>query len=93
MRFLELTLHQTQLLSDLYKTSSDHRERQRAHALLLNSRGHSIPFLAELFEVDRETITRWLDRFADSSTSTNTLSLQDQARSGRPTTLAEDQKK
>lgn len=58
MRYVQLTSAQSQLLNQLYKSSPDHRERQRAHALLLSERGYSIPDLADLLAVDRDTISR-----------------------------------
>lgn len=65
MRFIELTSEQRHQLTLLYKTSQDHRERQRAHALLLSKRNYSIPDLADLFELDRDTVSRWMDRWQD----------------------------
>lgn len=94
MRYIQLTTQQTQQLTQLYKTSHDHRERQRAHALLLSQRNYTIPDLADLFEVDRDTITHWMDRWQEALIdSRKTLTLHDQARSGRPSTLSADQKK
>ena len=94
MRYVQLTTKQSQQLTQLYKTSQDHRERQRAHALLLSQRNYTIPDLADLFEVDRDTISHWMDRWQEWLTdSPKTLTLHDQSRSGRPATLADDQKK
>jgi len=94
MRYVQLTTQQTQQLTQLYKTSQNHRERQRAHALLLSQRNYTIPDLADLFEVDRDTISRWMDRWREWLTdSQKTLALHDQTRSGRPAVLSTDQKK
>ncbi len=94
MRYIQLTTQQTQQLTQLYKTSQDHRERQRAHALLLSQRSYTIPDLADLFEVDRDTISHWMDRWQEWLTdSQETLVLHDQTRSGRPATLSTGQKK
>lgn len=94
MRYIQLTTQQSQHLTQLYKTSTDHRERQRAHALLLSQRSYTIPDLADLFEVDRDTISDWMDRWQDwLADSQKPLALQDQARSGRPARLTDDQKK
>jgi transposase len=94
MRYVQLTTQQSQQLTQLYKTSPDHRERQRAHALLLSQRSYTIPDLADLFEVDRDTISNWMNRWQDwLLDSQKPLVLQDQARSGRPSTLDTDQKK
>lgn len=94
MRFVSLTQKQVDQLTQLYKNSPDHRERQRAHALLLSQRNFSIPDLADLFMVDRDTIGRWMDRWQDWLSQTQpALTLQDQPRSGRTPTLTDDQKK
>lgn len=94
MRYVQLTNQQEQQLIQLYKTSQDHRERQRAHALLLSHRTYTIPDLADLFEVDRDTVSRWMDRWQEWLGNTQEpLTLQDQARAGRPSSLVVDQKK
>ena len=94
MRYVQLTSQQEQQLNQLYKTSQHHRERQRAHALLLSHRNYTIPDLADLFVVDRDTVVRWMERWQDWLTNTeNPLTLQDQARAGRPSSLVSDQKK
>lgn len=94
MRYVSLTTDQINQLTQLYKTSPDHRERQRAQALLLSQRNYSVPDLADLFEVDRDTIGRWMDRWQDWLNQPQPdLSLQDQPRSGRTSTLNLDQKK
>ena len=93
-RYVQLTSPQQQQLAHLYKTSQDHRERQRAQALLLSHRNYTIPNLADLFEVDRDTVSRWMDRWQEWLINTQQpLTLQDQARAGRPASLALDQKK
>lgn len=94
MRYINLSPDQQTQLTLLYKTSQDHRERQRAHALLLSSRHYGIAELATLFDVDRDTISRWMDHWEQWPTdSQEPPDLQDQYRSGRPSTLSADQKK
>lgn len=99
MRYVSLTTDQVDQLTQLYKTSADHRQRQRAQALLLSHRNYSIPDLANLFDVDRDTVGRWMDRWQDWLQQTqqaqhpNVLTLQDQPRSGRTPNLTDDQKK
>ena len=94
MRYVQLTSQQEQQLNQLYKTSQHYRERQCAHALLLSHRNYIIPDLADLFVVDRDTVVRWMERWQDWLTNTeNPLTLQDQARAGRPSSLVSDQKK
>ena len=94
MRYVQLTTQQELQLTQLYKTSQDHRERQRAQALLLSHRNYTIPDLADLFEVDRDTVSRWMDRWQEWLVNTQMpLTLQDQGRAGRPSNLVSDQKK
>ena len=94
MRYVQLTSQQQQQLIQLYKNSQHYRERQRAHALLLSHRNYTIPDLADLFEVDRDTVSRWMDRWQEWLVNTQQpLTLQDQARAGQPSNLASDQKK
>lgn len=94
MRYVQLTTQQEQQLTQLYKISQDHRERQRAQALLLSHRNYTIPDLADLFEVDRDTVSRWMDRWQEWLVNTQIpLTLQDQGRAGRSSSLVSDQKK
>ena len=94
MRYIHLSPDQQTQLTLLYKSSPDHRERQRAHALLLSNRHYSIGDLATLFEVDRDTVSRWMDHWEQWPTdSQQPMDLQDHYRSGRPNTLSTDQKK
>ncbi|WP_186741648.1 helix-turn-helix domain-containing protein [Spirosoma utsteinense] len=83
-----------QQLTQLYKASQGHRKRQRAHALLLSHRNYTIPNLADFFEVNRNTVSRWMDRWQEWLVNTQQpLTLQDQARSGRLSSLVLVQKK
>ena len=76
-------------LQKIYKSDSLWRTRQRAQAILLSARGYNINQLADLFEVDRDRISQWLDWW-------NTYQfegLADEPRSGRPAIFDSDQKK
>jgi transposase len=92
MRYVRLSEEQTVQLEQLYKHSLHHRERQRAQALLLSHRGYPIEQLAELFAVDRDTVSRWFDRW-DQPAASCSIALQDQARAGRPSKLSNEEKK
>ena len=93
-RFIELTIGEHHQLTLLYKNSHDHRERQRAQALLLSARHYSTCELAALFDLDRDTISRWMNRWQEwLAGSPKALVLRDQRRSGRPAVLSPDQKK
>jgi len=65
------------------------RVRQRAHAILLSAKGYRIDQLVDIFfpdlrsGVDRDTITRWLDRWQEDHFD----GLEDAPRSGRPRSI------
>lgn len=67
------------------RTSPSFRTRQRAHAVLLSARGYRIGQLTDIFEVDRDTIARWLDRWERDE------GLDDAPRSGRPRVTTPEQ--
>ena len=68
-------------LKQLQRTSPVFRTRQRAQAILLSARGYRIDQLVDIFEVDRDTITRWLNHWD------NDRGLDDAPRSGRPRSI------
>ena len=80
-------------LRRLYREGATHRLRQRAHAILLSGRGWRVDALAELFESDRDTVSRWLDHWEQRSPGASLEpALADAPKSGRPRKLsAEDQ--
>ena len=70
-----------------------HRLRQRAQAILLSARGWRVDALANLFESDRDTVSRWLDHWeARLPGASLEEALADAPKSGRRRKLsAEDQ--
>lgn len=64
----------------VYRQGVTHRERQRAQSILLSSRGYSLDQLSDIVTADRDTISRWLDRWEKAGVS----ALSDAPRSGRP---------
>jgi transposase len=60
-----------------------HRVRMRAHSILLSSRGICIEEIARIYSVHRDTVSSWLDRFAQSGVE----GLRDKPRSGSPPKL------
>jgi transposase len=60
----ELTQEQREELRELMKTANE-QVRQRAHAVLLNSRGCSVDRIADIYEVDRDTVSHWLNPWED----------------------------
>lgn len=85
-RFIDsLTETQRKELKEVCRTHSNVRARTRAHALLLSERKYSIDQIADIFEVDRDTVAAWLDRWEAAQFD----SLDDGDRSGRPPLLNE----
>ena len=71
------------------RSHPSHRTRTRAHAILLSARRYSINQIADIFMVDRETVTSWLARWEEGETD----GLDDDPRSGRPSTLSDEEEK
>ena len=83
----KLSEKQREELEKLNKNSSSARVRTRAHAILLSSEGFTIEELMEIFQVERDTISRWLNNWEQY----NFDGLSDKIRSGRTPTLNEDE--
>ncbi len=84
MKFISPLNDETQArLRLLMHESPNARIRHRAHAVLLSARGYRIKQIADIFEVDRDTVSRWLDNWNERDTE----GLSDEPRSGRPRTL------
>ena len=63
MRIIRLSATEKTRLKEIRKTDSRYRVRDRAHALLLSAQGKKIKELAQIFEVDRDTISIWFNRW------------------------------
>src|SRR5215210_5443839 len=74
-------------LKQLMQTHPNHRVRMRAHAVLLSDRRYSIDRIADIFEVDRDTVRAWLARWDDDQTD----GLEDDPRAGRPAILTTEE--
>lgn len=84
MKFIaSLTPEQHEQLQGLMKNSPTHRTRQRAHAVVLSAKQYSVEQIADIFDVDRDTISQWLDNWSASGVA----GLADAAKSGRPPIL------
>jgi transposase len=59
------------------------RARMRAHSILLSHHGYSIPQIARLYEVDRRSVSLWLDRWQEAGL----VGLYDRPHTGRPPRL------
>lgn len=62
MRYVRgISDEQIEKLRNIARKSRNHRERERAKAILLSYKGYNITTLSDIFEVSRGTITNWLD--------------------------------
>jgi len=75
-------------LRQMWKTHPAHYTRVRAHAILLSSQGYEISAVAEIFGVDRDSVSSWIDRYELGGMD----ALQDADRPGAPATLDAEQK-
>lgn len=75
-------------LRQMWKTHPAHYTRVRAHAILLSSQGYEISAVAEIFGVDRDSVSSWIDRYELGGVD----ALQDADRPGAPATLDAEQK-
>lgn len=62
------------------------RVAMRAQMILLSARGYSAPRIAEIQDVAKVTVYKWIDRFDEHGPE----GLYDQAREGRPRKLGPD---
>ena len=74
-------------LKEAHKHHSSNRSRQRAHALLLSHKGYTITQLTDIFDVNRGTISQWLNDWK----TLGLVGLCDKPKSGRPTILNADE--
>ena len=80
-----LTDAERETLREALQYGPSARVRQRAQAVYLSSRGYRLALLAELFEVDRDTVSSWLDGWE----ARGVRGLYDAPRTGRPLLLNE----
>lgn len=90
MRFLE-KINESKLneVRNLFKNSLNSRVRARAHSVLLSIRGFSINQISELYEIDRDTVSTWLNKWE----SKGMKGLSDLSKEGRPSKVCNDLKK
>jgi len=75
-----LTPQEKASLYELMRKSLSFKVRQRAHAILLSAKKHKIDQLSDIFDVDRDTVSEWLNRWDINGLQ----GLMDAQRSGRP---------
>jgi transposase len=90
MKFVKpLTSEQREQLKEIMKSSAPERKRMRAHAVLLSERRYSINQIADIYQVDRDRVSQWLDWWEEFRFD----GLDDDPRSGRPPKLNEEEQK
>ena len=84
MRYVHpLTDKQREILAKTMKNDASPRARARAPSLLLHAQGVTINEIAKIYQVDRDTVSTWIKKWAQQGEA----SLYDQPRSGRPPQL------
>jgi transposase len=88
MRFIQgMTQETLSLLTRIHKHSQYPQVRERAHCMILSSRGYSIQQLQDIFQVSRLTITNWLNAWE----SRCLCGLYDKKGRGRKPKLTQEQ--
>jgi transposase len=86
-RIKGLTKEEQRTLLDAARYAPESRFRQRAHAVYLSGRGYRISQLADIFAVDRDTVSGWLTAWEQEGL----MGLHDDARPGRPRRVTEEE--
>jgi transposase len=84
-----LTAEQRDQLGEIMKSTAPQRKRMRAHTILLSDRRYSIDQIADIYQVDRDRVSQWLDWWEEDQFE----GLDDDSRSGRPPKLNEQERK
>lgn len=80
-----LTAAQREELQAIMKSTAPQRKRMRAHAVLLSARRYSLDQIADIYQVDRDRVSQWLERWEAAHVD----GLDDEPRSGRPPKLTD----
>jgi len=81
----ELKEEEKKELKRIMKEDESSRVRIRAHSILLSNREYGVDEIADIYEVDRDTISIWLQNWEESRYE----GLIDLPKSGRPPILNE----
>jgi len=60
-----ISVEQEQQLTELWKSHHCHYTRVRAHAILLSSQQYDISSIVDIFGVERDSVSSWIDRFSE----------------------------
>lgn len=78
-----LTCAETMALTQEMDTTASRRVRMRAHTILLSSQGLSINQIAQIYQVHRNSVSSWIDKWLTHGLD----GLYDRPRSGSPPKL------
>jgi transposase len=84
-----LTEEERVQLQEIMKSNAPQRRRMRAHAILLSDRRYSVNQIADIYQVDRDRVSEWIDWWEKDRFD----GLDDDPRSGRPPKLNEQEQK
>lgn len=89
MRYVRpLTANQRHTLAEIMTHDVTPRARVRAQSILLSSQGRKIKEIAQVYQVDRDTVATWIKQWENAGVE----SLYDKPRSGRPPKLTPEEK-
>jgi transposase len=83
-----LSEEQRKELKEIMKSQASQRSRMRAHAVLLSERRYSINQIADIYQVDRDRVSEWINWWNEFEFE----GLDDDERGGRPPLLKEDER-
>ena len=86
-RIKTLTKEEQRTLLDAARYAPESRFRQRAHAVYLSEKGFRVNQLADIFAVDRDTVSGWLTAWEREGL----MGLHDNAHPGRPRRITEEE--
>jgi transposase len=87
VRYIALSQEERITLEELFKKHWNARQRMRAHALLLSDRRFQIKEIANIYRVDRDTVSGWFDQWEQLGI----VGVQDDPRPGRPPKLGPEE--
>lgn len=85
-RFVKLTEDEQKTLKEGWKNGKKATFRQRCHYLLLSNQGKEILEISELYEISRQVVTGWFNRYEKEGIS----GLQTGKGQGRPSIIRID---
>ncbi|OQW93979.1 MAG: hypothetical protein BWK79_08280 [Beggiatoa sp. IS2] len=64
------------------------RSERRLEAIVLSSEGYSLDEISEIYKVDRDTVSKWIDRWEQKGIE----GIKDQPKQNRPPKLTEEER-